>query len=545
MSADVLLRAEGLVVHFPVTQGLFGRVVGQVQAVDGVSFEIRRGETLGLVGESGCGKTTVGRAILRLLEPTAGRILFDGTDVTALPPSRLRALRPEMQIIFQDPFSSLNPRMTVRDIVGEALEVHGLASGPELEARVASLLEKVGISRGWLDRYPHEFSGGQRQRIGIARAIALEPKLVICDEAVSALDVSIQAQVINLLIRLRRELGLAYLFIAHDLSVVKHIADRIAVMYLGQLVETAASDALFREPGHPYTRALLSAIPTHTPRQRRERIVLEGDVPTPLDPPAGCRFHTRCPAAVERCRSEDPRAIRVAEGHWVKCFHAYEVEPGRYWHDRMVQRTDAATQANRARRVAGAAPAAAPAAPRPGEAAPARAPSRRRIETRPVWRRGIGLALYGGGAALALLSAPVWGALAALGGYGLLRGLDYRGRRYWAGVMAAGVALFALAGMGLEAWGRHSTARVQLAGLEAALVRRAALTGASPESLSELGWRLVPIFGELRAVDPWGRPWRYRAPGRAGHSFEVSSAGPDGAWDTDDDVARPPQAAAQ
>jgi ABC-type oligopeptide transport system ATPase subunit len=276
-----------------VTRGVFGREVGQVRAVDGVSFDIAPGETLGLVGESGCGKTTTGRAILRLIEPSGGKVVFDGRDLSQLEGQELRRMRKNMQIIFQDPFSSLNPRMRVRDIVGEALAVHGALKGRDLEARVGELLEKVGVSKAFVNRYPHEFSGGQRQRIGIARAIALNPKLIVCDEAVSALDVSIRAQVLNLLIDLRQELSLSYLFISHDLSVVKHISNRIAVMYLGQIVEIADADELFHAPAHPYTRALLSAIPVPDPRKRKERVPLFGDVPTPLNPPSGCRFHTR------------------------------------------------------------------------------------------------------------------------------------------------------------------------------------------------------------------------------------------------------------
>jgi oligopeptide/dipeptide ABC transporter ATP-binding protein len=320
-----LLLAQDLVKHYPVRGGLLSKRAGAVRAVDGVSFRVAHGETLGLVGESGCGKTTVARLVLRLEAPTAGRVVFDGQDLLALSPRALRARRRELQIVFQDPMSSLNPRMTVAETLAEPLAVHRVATGAALDARVDELLEQVGIPASWRHRYPHEFSGGQRQRIGVARAIALGPKLVVCDEAVSALDVSVQAQVLNLLLELRERLGLAYLFISHDLSVVRHVSHRVAVMYLGQIVEQAPTERLFGAPAHPYTKALLSAIPVPDPRRRRERIVLAGDVPSPADPPPGCRFHTRCPFAMERCQREEPPAYRVGEGHEVRCFLA---EPG-------------------------------------------------------------------------------------------------------------------------------------------------------------------------------------------------------------------------
>jgi oligopeptide/dipeptide ABC transporter ATP-binding protein len=320
-----LLQVEELVKHYPVRGGLLSKRSGAVRAVDGVSFEVARGETLGLVGESGCGKTTVARLVLRLEAATAGRVCFDGQDLLALSGKALRVKRRELQIVFQDPMSSLNPRMTVGEILAEPLFVHRVAGGAELDARVDALLEQVGIPPSWRQRYPHEFSGGQRQRIGVARAIALDPKLVVCDEAVSALDVSVQAQVLNLLLELRERLGLAYLFISHDLSLVRHVSDRVAVMYLGQLVEQAPTPRLFGAPAHPYTKALLSAIPVPDPRRRRERIVLAGDVPSPANPPAGCRFHTRCPFVMARCRQEEPPAYRVGEGHEVRCFLA---DPG-------------------------------------------------------------------------------------------------------------------------------------------------------------------------------------------------------------------------
>ncbi|MDQ7827654.1 MAG: dipeptide ABC transporter ATP-binding protein [Armatimonadota bacterium] len=320
VSDDIILDVRNLYKYFPITKGfIFQKQVGAVKAVDGVSFTIRRGETLGLVGESGCGKTTTGRVILRLQEPTSGEVYFEGRNIFKLNKEEMRRLRRDMQIIFQDPYSSLNPRMTVGDIIGEPLEIHNLARGKEKVRRVQELLEVVGLSPYHANRYPHEFSGGQRQRIGIARALAVNPKLIICDEPVSALDVSIQAQVLNLLEELQKEFGLTYLFIAHDLSVVKHISDRIAVMYLGRIVEIADADELFTNPQHPYTEALLSAVPIPDPAIRRERIILPGDVPSPVNPPRGCRFHTRCLYAQESCRIEDPPLLDVGGGHLVAC----------------------------------------------------------------------------------------------------------------------------------------------------------------------------------------------------------------------------------
>ena len=305
--------------HFPVKKGLLRRTVGQVYAVDGVSFSIAEGETLGLVGESGCGKSTVARTVLRLIEPTAGSIILDGDDVTRLGKSAMRPYRRQMQMIFQDPFSSLNPRMSAGDIVGEPLSVHGIATGRQKETLTAEIFDQVGLRRSQMRAFPHEFSGGQRQRIAIARALALNPRLIVADEPVSALDVSIQAQVINLMMDLQREKRLSYMFIAHDLAVVEHISHRIAVMYLGRIVEYADKRTLFTQPRHPYTEALLSAVPVPNPKLRREKRLLQGDVPSPINPPPGCTFHTRCPYAMARCKVDVPVLKEIAPGHGVSC----------------------------------------------------------------------------------------------------------------------------------------------------------------------------------------------------------------------------------
>jgi oligopeptide transport system ATP-binding protein len=316
-----LVQVENLKMHFPIRRGLLQRTVGAVKAVDGVTFDVKQGETLGLVGESGCGKSTTGRAILQLYRPTGGSVIFEGQDLTALKGEALRRKRQRMQMIFQDPYASLNPRMTVGDIIGEPMQVHGLVKPNERRQKVEFYLSRVGLNPYFADRFPHEFSGGQRQRIGIARSLALNPAFIVCDEPISALDVSIQAQVVNLLEDLQKDLGLTYLFIAHDLSMVRHISDRVAVMYLGKLMEMAPRKEMYTNPLHPYTQALMSAVPVPDPdlESRRQRIILSGDPPSPANPPKGCVFNTRCPLAIDICRQQAPDWRQVSPGHWVYC----------------------------------------------------------------------------------------------------------------------------------------------------------------------------------------------------------------------------------
>ena len=317
-----LLVVDKLVKYFPVRSGLLQRVTAHVQAVDKVSFTVKKGETLGMVGESGCGKTTVGRTLLRLIEPTSGDVHFEGKNILKMGQRELKPLRRDMQIIFQDPYASLNPRMPIGESVMEGLQIHNIGRPKERWEVAISMLKKVGLEEYHARRYPHEFSGGQRQRIGIARALALNPKFIVCDEPVSALDVSIQSQVLNILKDLQKEFGLTYLFIAHNLSVVEHISDRVAVMYLGKMVELTDRESLYREPLHPYTKALLSAIPIPHPNVKRERTILKGDVPSPLNPPKGCRFHTRCPIAIDKCSQDEPEFKEIKPGHWVACWKA-------------------------------------------------------------------------------------------------------------------------------------------------------------------------------------------------------------------------------
>ena len=325
MEQEVILRVENLKKYFPIKGGFFSKTIGNVKAVDGVSLEVRKVETLGIVGESGCGKSTTGRAILQLLKPTGGKVYFKDQDLSKLSKKEMRALRPKMQLIFQDPYSSLNPRMTVGQIIGEALIDHKMATKENLREKVLEVMDLCGLAEYQIDRFPHEFSGGQRQRIGIARALALDPEFIVADEPVSALDVSIQAQIINLLVKLQKEKGFSYMFISHDLSVVEHLCQRVGVMYLGSMVELADKDELFDNPLHPYTKALLSAIPIPDPTIKRDRIILTGDIPSPANPPKGCKFHTRCPYATDKCKKEAPEYREIKEGHFVACHRVGEI----------------------------------------------------------------------------------------------------------------------------------------------------------------------------------------------------------------------------
>ena len=330
MTADFILQVNNLVKYFPITGGILGKQVAKVHAVDDVTFAVKKGKTLGLVGESGCGKSTLGRTILRLIEPTSGNIIFDGKDITKITQTELRPLRKEIQIVFQDPFASLNPRMSIKEILSEPYEIHGLFKDKnERLNKIVNLLKEVGLSPESIDRYPHEFSGGQRQRIGIARALSLNPKIIICDEPVSALDVSIQSQILNLMMDLRDKYNLSYIFIAHDLSVIEHISDDVAVMYLGKIVEYTSSDNLYKNPMHPYTKALISSIPRHNIVEKRERQVIQGDLPSPINPPSGCRFHTRCPFAKEICSTKIPELKNLGTenaSHLVACHFSIEIK---------------------------------------------------------------------------------------------------------------------------------------------------------------------------------------------------------------------------
>jgi oligopeptide/dipeptide ABC transporter ATP-binding protein len=575
---DELLAVEGLSKFFPVVRGVFGKTVGHVRAVDDVSFRLRRGETLGLVGESGCGKTTAGRSILRLIEPSAGRIWFGGTDLTDLTQRELRAYRRRMQIVFQDPFGSLNPRMRVVDILGEGIENHGVARGAAVEREVRSLLAKVGLPGTWLNRYPHEFSGGQRQRVGIARAIAVRPELIVCDEAVSALDVSIQAQVVNLLMDLRREMNLAYLFIAHDLSVVRHISDQVAVMYLGRIVEHAPCADLFEQPAHPYTRALLSAVPLPNPRERRRRVVLTGEVPTPIAPPPGCHFHPRCPAAVARCSEAPPPVVTLGRGRRnVRCVHAEGLEAEADWYPLLEARLREAEAANPERsrasparsgpspeRFAGPArSAAAGAGPLPEghevsataharsvAAVPIASDSSATAEPRSARRReGAARTKAQAGSITALLAAAGGIVLTATGRYGLGSVLVLAGgfalvaySPSWLGRferrLGRSLALAWLIGVSLSFWivplRRAAHARADLAWLRQQVEAYASNVGQRPPSLAELRFRTVERFGMSAPRDPWGQPYRY-TPRDGERGYELTSNGADGV-PSDDDV---------
>ncbi|MDX2054715.1 MAG: ATP-binding cassette domain-containing protein [Polyangiaceae bacterium] len=536
---EPLLSVEGLAKHFPVTRGLLSRVVGQVRAVDGVSFEIARGETLALVGESGCGKSTVGRLLLRLLDPTNGTVRFEGQDIGSMSANELRPLRRDMQIIFQDPYSSLNPRMRVLDIVGEALAVHGVAKGVDMENRVRTLLGKVGVAPSWMHRYPHEFSGGQRQRIGIARALALNPKLIVCDEAVSALDVSIRAQVINLLIELREELKLAYLFISHDLSIVKFISHRVAVMYLGQIVELAPTEALFARPAHPYSRALLAAVPWPDPRRAIVNVELEGDVPSALRPPSGCRFHTRCPVAFDRCSTEEPPAFEVEKGHHSQCWHAEGLSSEPDWFVQLE------TRFKKAERPSVSAPEVAalshegtdngspqvhpaniteqtaPSTPSVGDTSDAGTPADRMVA------RGIYWAAIASGAVLTSLGHSVWGPLLAACAFIAQLDVNRRFRLNAYRPLALGLALAVALSFPVKARLQKREAQRQFETLRAEILSYSRHTGELPRQLTDLGFRLYGVFPDGTPVDPWGNRWRYRAQPESKQKFSLGTFGPD------------------
>jgi len=526
-----LLRVDDLRTHFPVTRGLWGRTVGHVKAVDGVSLELFSGETLGVVGESGCGKTTLGRSILRLIEPTSGGVHFGGKEVTRLNRNELRELRRDMQIIFQDPFSSLNPRMRIIDIIGEPLLIHKLARPNELEVKGAALLDRVGLPRSALHRYPHEFSGGQRQRIGVARAIALQPKLIICDEAVSALDVSIQAQILNLLIELQREMHLSYLFIAHDLSVIKHISSRIAVMYLGRIVETGSTEDLFTHPSHPYTEALLSAIPRPIPGRKRDRQLLTGDVPSPMDPPTGCRFHTRCPAVFDRCDQEQPQLFQLSLAHRSACFHAESVpsdaadahrEARRRIHEQIAaRRADAKVDAS---------------APALEELEPAREQQRIVAPSLSRFRRPVSVASALLGALLLLWGHGVLAWCALLGLY--FGSVRERWPGKWArrsGLVGTLLICVALGFVTSSAW-KVRDAKQQLDALRTEIAAFTDNRGRLPHRLSELGWRLHRSFRSGQPLDPWNQPWQYQVDAERG-TFSLVSLGRDGRLGGDDVAA--------
>ena len=559
---DTLLRVENLTKVFPVEGGVLGKAKGHVRAVDDISFDLGRGETLGVVGESGCGKTTAGRSVLRLIEPSAGRIWFGGADITELSESELRVYRRRMQVVFQDPFGSLNPRMRVLDILAEGIERHGIAQGSSVEREVRALLAQVGLPSSWVTRYPHELSGGQRQRIGIARAIGVQPELIVCDEAVSALDVSVQAQVVNLLVDLRRQLNLAYLFIAHDLSVVRFISDRVAVMYLGRIVELAPSAELFAKPAHPYTRALLSAVPIADPRRRRRRLVLAGEVPSPLEPPRGCHFHPRCPAAVARCSDAAPAAIPLEGGRRsVRCVHAEGLEQDPDWHAALTRRVGEAESA----RSPGASKSAPNAVPRPlaarltpgAEAQPASplvsaaAPTPIRLEppssapNADAWSAldehadaSAALLLVIAGIVLSSSGMNLLGLCCIAAGGSILRWIapDWLPPSVLARivqVLAGFWLLSVLLSLAIEPLRRAARAREDIAVLSVQIEAYTGNVGRLPTALADLRFRTVERFGPGTPRDPWGRPYRYVEHSEDG-SFELTSDGADGVPSADD-----------